>query len=247
MNSTLAFRTDTTTDGVRERRFTLDGIDGALWTPAGATGPLVLLGHGGGRDCTCPAMVGRAGRLVRLGGLSAVSIDAPGHGTRRPTEQDEREIAVMRRAMAAGDPIGEIVSRYNGSIADRAVPEWRAALDALLALPEFDPAGPVGYYGINLGTAIGVPLLVAEPRITAAVLGQFWPETLVARAAAITVPIEFHLQWDDEHIPRADGLALFDAFASTQKTLHANAGQHKELPRFEADSAAHFLARHLTN
>jgi hypothetical protein len=61
----------------------------------------------------------------------------------------------------------------------------------------------------------------------------------------ITIPIEFVLQWDDEHIERQSGLALFDAFASKEKTLHANAGRHKELPRFETDSAARFFARHL--
>ena len=38
------------------------------------------------------------------------------------------------------------------------------------------------------------------------------------------------MQWDDEHIPREAGLALFDAFASKEKTLHANAGKHEELP-----------------
>jgi hypothetical protein len=38
---------------------------------------------------------------------------------------------------------------------------------------------------------------------------------------------------------------LFDAFASKEKTLHANAGTHKDLPRFEADSAVRFFARHL--
>jgi hypothetical protein len=53
------------------------------------------------------------------------------------------------------------------------------------------------------------------------------------------------LQWDDEHIERQSGLALFDAFASKEKTLHANAGAHKELPRFEVDSAVRFFARHL--
>ncbi len=64
------------------------------------------------------------------------------------------------------------------------------------------------------------------------------PETLAEAARQITVPVEFVLQWDDEHIPRSSGLALFDAFASKDKTLHANAGGHKELPRFEADTAA---------
>jgi hypothetical protein len=45
--------------------------------------------------------------------------------------------------------------------------------------------------------------------------------------AQITIPIEFLLQWDDEHIARQSGLALFDAFASKEKTLHANTGRHK--------------------
>jgi hypothetical protein len=96
-----------------------------------------------------------------------------------------------------------------------------------------------------MGTAIGIPLVASEPRITAAVFGQHWPDVLAEHAKQITIPIEFDLQWDDEHIPREAGLALFDAFASREKTLHANAGKHKELPRFEADSAVRFLARHL--
>ncbi|MFF4223786.1 hypothetical protein ACFYZH_13120 [Streptomyces abikoensis] len=68
---------------------------------------------------------------------------------------------------------------------------------------------------------------------------------LAEQAARITIPIEFDLQWDDEHIPREAGLALFDAFASKEKALHANSGKHKELPRFEADSGARFFARPL--
>ncbi|GGU95525.1 hypothetical protein GCM10010211_73310 [Streptomyces albospinus] len=53
------------------------------------------------------------------------------------------------------------------------------------------------------------------------------------------------MQWDNERIPREASLALFDAFASKEKTLHANAGRHFDMPRFEADSAARFFARHL--
>ncbi|MFE5022890.1 hypothetical protein ACFRAO_05990 [Streptomyces sp. NPDC056656] len=99
--------------------------------------------------------------------------------------------------------------------------------------------------GLNVGTAIGVPLTAVEPRIAAAAFGLFRPETLARAAKRITVPIEFALQRDDEHIPRASGLALFDTFASKDKTLHAGAGRHKELPRFEADGAVHFFVRHL--
>ncbi|GMA23168.1 hypothetical protein GCM10025864_09270 [Luteimicrobium album] len=188
-------------------------------------------------------MVGRARRLVVDGGLVAASLDAPGHGGRPRTAHDEHEIDAMQRAMEAGEPVGPIFVRDNGALAEQAVPEWRTMLDALLRLPEV--GGPVGYFGINMGTAIGVPLLVAEPRIRAAVLGQFWPDTLVPLARRITVPIEFDLQWGDEHIDRHSGLELFDAFASTEKTLHTNAGRHKELPRFEADSAVRFFVRHL--
>ncbi len=86
--------------------------------------------------------------------------------------------------------------------------------------------------------------MAADPRITAAVFGIFWHD-LAETAQRVTIPIEFVLQWDDEHIPRQSGLALFDAFASKEKTLHANAGRHKEVPRFEADSAVRFFARHL--
>lgn len=96
-----------------------------------------------------------------------------------------------------------------------------------------------------MGTAIGVPFVAVEPRVTAAVFGQHWPDALAEKARQITVPVEFDLQWDDEHITRDQGLALFDAFGSKEKSLHVNSGRHKELPRFEADSAVRFFARHL--
>jgi pimeloyl-ACP methyl ester carboxylesterase len=206
----------------------------------------VLLGHGGGRDSKAPPTVGRARRLVVGCGFTVAAIDAPGHGGRPRTATDEREIAALRQAMAAGDPQGPIVVRYNADVAQRALPEWQATLDALQAVPWIGAGGPVGYYGLNMATAIGIPLVAAEPRIRAAVLGMFWhDETLAELASRISVPLEFVLQWDDEHIPRASGLALFDAFASTEKTLHANAGGHVDVPRFEVDSAVRFLARHL--
>ncbi len=177
-------------------------------------------------------------------GFHVAVLDAPGHGDRARDAHDEAEIAELFRARAAGEPEGPIVVRYNAHLAQRAVPEWRAALDALQQLPEIGADGPVGYFGLNLGTAIGVPLAASEPRISAAVFGQHWPDALAEPARRITVPVEYAMQWDDEHIPREAGLALFDAFASPTKTLHTNAGRHQELPRFEADSAVRFFARH---
>jgi hypothetical protein len=59
------------------------------------------------------------------------------------------------------------------------------------------PAGPVGYFGVPMGTRFGVPLIAAEPRIAVAVLGLFGvpaadTESAFARAARqVTVPVLF--------------------------------------------------------
>jgi hypothetical protein len=93
--------------------------------------------------------------------------------------------------------------------------------------------------------ARGWPFAAAEPRITAAVFGLAGHETLAEAAARVTVPIEFLLQWDDEFVPRDSGLALFGAFASGEKTLHANPGRHADAPAFELESSMRFFTRHL--
>jgi pimeloyl-ACP methyl ester carboxylesterase len=246
----LEFTTHTTSNGVLERDFTVGDVPGVLWSPATSTAatdtaPLVLMGHGGGTHKRWPAMTGRAHALVHGGGFHVAVIDAPGHGDRPRTEHDEREIAELYRAREAGEPEGPVVVRYNAHLAERAVPEWRATLDALQQLPEIGTDGPVGYFGLNMATAIGVPFVADEPRITAAVFGLHWPDALAETAKRIHIPIEFGMQWDDEHIPREAGLALYDAFASREKSLHVNTGRHKEMPRFEAESAVRFFVRHL--
>ncbi len=93
---------------------------------------------------------------------------------------------------------------------------------------------------MSLGSVIGVPFAAAEPRITAAVFGLAGHEALAEAAARVTVPVEFLLQWDDELVPRDSGLALFNAFASREKTLHANTGRHTGVPlsRWTAQSAS---------
>jgi len=236
----------TTSEGVTTHELVLGDVTAALWEPEHAAPgtPLVLLGHGGGRQHRHhPAMLGRARRLTDAG-LRAVALDVQGHGPRPRTPHDEDEVAALHAARRTGEPFAPIVERYNAGLARRTVPEWRALLAGLLAVPTVGDA-PVGYWGLTLGTAIGVPLVAAEPLVQAAVLGLFWPSTLLEAARQITVPIEYDLQWDDEQIPRQDGLALFDAFASAEKSLHVNAGKHMDLPRFEATSAVRFFERHL--
>jgi dienelactone hydrolase len=240
----MQFTSQASADGVSEQQFILGEIPGVLWTPAGDAGPrpLILLAHGGGQHKKAPGMVGRARRFV-TGGFAVAAIDAPGHGDRPKSAADLRQFAAVRERMAAGEPVAEMIARDNAERAVQAVPEWRATLDALAA---GDIAGgPAGFWGVALGSAIGIPLVAAEPRIGAAVFGLAPPGNLAEAAARITVPVEFLLQWDDEFIPRDSGLALFDAFASAEKTLHANPGRHGDVPRFEVDSADRFFRRHL--
>lgn len=125
-----------------------------------------------------------------------------------------------------------------------AVPEWRALLDALLALPGI--AGPVGYSGGFI--AIATRLAAVEPRIAAAVMfaGSAVPRSTFADARNVTVPLLVLLQWDDEGNDRQQALDLFDAYASRQKTLHANLGGHTGVPSFEGEDLSRFFARHLT-
>ena len=236
----------TTTDGVTTRELVLGDVTAALWAPGHAEPgtPLVLLGHGGGRQHRHHRSVSGRAKLLTDVGFRALALDVDGHGPRPRTPYDEEQVAALHAARKAGEPIGPIVERYNADLARRTVPEWRALLAGLLAVPEIGDS-PVGYWGITLGTAIGVPLVAEEPLIQAAALGLFWPSTLIEAARRVTVPIEFYLQWHDEHIPREGSLELFDAFASAEKSLHVNAGKHMEMPRFETASAVRFFERHL--
>ncbi|MGO4614782.1 alpha/beta hydrolase [Nocardia sp. 2YAB30] len=243
----MHFTAETSSNGVVERDFTVGEIPGVLFSPASGSehAPLVLMAHGGGQHKRAPGIVGRAHRFVTGCGFHVAALDAPGHGDRPRTAEYEQHVAVLRRAQAAGEPIGPIIVDLHTYLAERAVPEWQVTLDALQELPQIGAEGPVGFWGIMQGTGIGVPLTAVEPRIIAAVFGVLGHESLTEAAGRITVPVEFLLQWDDELVDRRSGLALFDGFASKEKTLHANAGGHGEMPRFEVDSAARFFARHL--
>ena len=88
---------------------------------------------------------------------------------------------------------------------------------------------------------------MSKPRRPSADPGSVPARPHLAEAAArVTIPVLFLLQWDDEQVPRESGLALFDAFASREKSLHANPGRHADMPMFEVESSLRFLGRHLS-
>lgn len=242
----MRFTFETSSDGVAEQLFTIGEIPGVLWTPEGATGtrPLILMGHGGGQHKKAPGMAARARRFVAECDFAVAAVDVPAHGDRPKEEEYDRLATENQVRVEAGAERAALIARFQALVARRTVPEWRAVLDAVQEL-EHVGAGPVGYWGVSLGCGLGVPFVAAEPRVRAAVLGLSGALESAEPAARITVPVEFLVQWDDERVPRAQCLALFDAFASPEKTLHANPGKHGEVPAFEQDSMLRFFARHL--
>jgi hypothetical protein len=230
-------------DGVLEREFTLGEIPGVLWTPGSAPAPLILSGHNGGLHKRLPRLVARARHYAAEYGFAVAAIDAPGHGDRPRSAVDEQARADLRRAMEAGEPVDEIVDAFILPLVEKAVPEWRTTLDALLSLPEI--GAPAGYEGM---TAIGIRLAVVEPRIPAAVFfaGGFVPGPLFEEARQVSIPLQFLMQWDDEGNDRRLALDLFDIFGTKEKTLHANLGGHAGVPWFEVDATAQFFTRHLS-
>lgn len=242
----MRFTSQTSSDGVNEQLFTIGEIPGVLWTPEGAAGTrtLILMGHGGGQHKKAPGIVARAHRFVAECGFAVAAVDVPGHGD-RPKDEEYHRIATENQARVdAGEELAPLIAGFQALVARQTVPEWQAVLDAVQELDHVG-AGPVGYWGVSLGCGLGVPFVAAESRVRAAVLGLGGALASAEAAARITVPVEFLVQWDDERVPRAYSLALFDAFASAEKTLHANPGRHGEIPAFELDSTLRFFARHL--
>ncbi|WP_326951187.1 alpha/beta hydrolase [Amycolatopsis sp. NBC_01307] len=232
-------------DGVLEREFTLGEIPGILWTPetTAAPTPLILLGHPGGLRRMYPRLAARA-RAAVAAGYAAATIELPGSGDRPRFAAVDEARADLQRALGAGEPVtGDIVDRLILPLVERAVPEWRTTLDALLAQPGI--GGPVGFSGGVL--AIAIRLAVVEPRIVAAGLfaGSYVPRSMVDEARQVTIPLLVLLQWDDEGNDRQLALDVFDAFGSKEKTLHANMGGHTGIPAFEGDDGNRFFGRHL--
>jgi len=242
----MRFSSLTSLDGVTEQLFTLGEIPGVLWTPQDAVSPrpLIVMGHGGGQHKKAPGVVARARRFVTGGGFAVVAIDAPNHGERPKDEEFVRITTENRARMEAGEALSAQLAALHTALAEQSVPEWREVLTAVRELERVG-TGPVGYWGVSMGCGLGIPFVAAEPRIRAAVLGLAGQLGLAERAARITVPVQFLMQWHDQRVSRAQSLALFDALGSAEKTLHANPGDHGDLPEFELDSSLRFFARHL--
>jgi dienelactone hydrolase len=237
--------------GVWERPFfatrPAEKIPGILWMPAEPTQPvpLVLIGHGGKSEKRNPASLAIARRFVRRHGIAVCAIDAIDHGERGPIIDT-----------GDGPPQAEYLELWKRpDTFDRMNADWHATLDELLASDRFDPAR-VGYWGLSMGTVLGLPFVASEPRISAAVLGACGftgPSAVRARfverhradAPRVKCPVLFMVQWDDEIFDRDGALELFDTIGSPDKRMHAHPGKHGAFRQEAADATREFLAARL--
>lgn len=126
-----------------------------LWTPGGPKErrPLLLIGHGGSQHKTHPGIVDLAARFVENGRFAVAAIDGPIHGARRASNLSGPAMQAEFLAMWRAD-----------NHIDTMVADWKAAIDSLVMLEDVRQHA-IGWYGVSMGTAHGLPLAAAEPRI----------------------------------------------------------------------------------
>lgn len=215
-------------------------VPGVSWRPTeGAPTGIVLIGHGASGTKTEGYVVALARRLVRRGGFLVAAIDGPVHGHRR---SDPTAAGVV--------PFLEFSQRWanDEALTDQMVADWRATLDWLEAT--HGGGRPVGYWGVSMGTILGLPFVAAEPRVSAAVLGLMGKvgpteDRLVHDARRLTCPVQFLIQLEDQLFHRSTTLALFDEIGTDDKHVLASPGAHGDVPTRAFVASAAFLAAEL--
>jgi dienelactone hydrolase len=176
--------------------------------------------------------------LVRRHGFAVAAIDGPVHGERRAVfDAGEKVRAEFRELWAAGGSVEPMIQ------------DWRATLDRLCELPEVDP-GAVGWYGISMGTAYGLPFVASEPRIRAAVLGMWGTSRvnsgrLVSDARKVSIPVLFHQKKDDEFFTPEGQVEVYEALASREKRLAVYEGRHVDPSGAQLEELIGFLVGRL--
>jgi dienelactone hydrolase len=233
--------------GCIERSFLLHRLPGAvpglLWSPR-TTVPdaTVLLFHGGSGHKRSDRHL-RMGRwLASAAGVAVIAIDGPYHGDRVPAPMPPSAY----QQLIAEEGIERVTARMTA--------EWLEAVSVLAGLGLADDAH-VSVFGMSMGTRFGLPTAAAlGPRLRCAVLGKFGirqaaplhpglraPDLIVTAARAVSVPVLYHVQWDDEIFPRDGQFELFNTLSSADKQLIARPGPHARTHPDDETSWQNFL------
>ena len=217
-------------------------VTGALWLPEShnAETPLILCGHGASGD-RYQAPIPHLARRFSSTGAATLALDGPVHGLRQ---------------VGPGGRTALSEAFKRPELTDEMVADWLLALSSVRESTGL-ANNPLAYFGLSMGTIFGIPVLAAAAAqgitFRASVLGLagtsgavgFLGERLARDAAAVTHPVLFLMQLEDELFDRQGYLALFDAIGSDDKRLHANPGLHPEIPSEEVDAAFSFLSARL--
>ena len=213
-------------------------IPGTFWhgrATAGARSPLTLLQHGGPLHKRDERTEQLARSIVDGTGSSVMAIDGPIHGERR---SDRPELMAMLGLFKGfWQEVGGI---------DALVADWKVALDTVLARGWAD-AERIAWFGVSMGTAYGIPLCAAEPRIKRAAMGMWgtdWgqAERLLEDARHMRTPVVFQIKAEDEIFTTAGQRQLFDAIGSPIKRLTTYAGGHSLTAPGQMDELLAFIA-----
>ncbi len=220
-----------------ERDFLLEVDDhkvpGVYWQPVTGAQRLVLLGHGGTTHKKVE-YIAQVATMLGQRGIAALAIDGPGHGARVAERWED-------------DPTRFPAMWHSEGGTQTVIRDWAAALDFIEAE---QGQRPTGWWGLSMGTMMGLPVTASDPRITVALLGLMgtWgpnSDDLRRLAEKVTCPVRFLVQWDDEVVPRDDCFELFGLLGTRKKTMHVNPGAHAEVPAFEIAGSVAYLDRHL--
>ena len=204
-------------------RYSQGVVPGALWLPDDRSPEgLILVGHGGSRPKRDITTIEFVGKLVELTGFAVAAIDGPIHGVRRGENMT-----------APADIQREFLDLWEGKEdgVEGMVSDWMATLTKLKELKELKNI-PVGYYGLSMGTAYGLPFLAAEKSIDAAVIGMWgsnYPNSrqLVEAARHVRCPICFLHKSEDQIFTLNGAFEIFDALLTDDKRMLISTGPHE--------------------
>lgn len=197
--------------------------------------PLVVVGHGGGRSKDAEEIHAVAGAFTKRG-CAVLACDWPGHGENAPFPDATPEEILRNSAEEICDP----------EVWLTAAKEWEVAVDDFV---DAHGLGPVGYWGLSLGTVLGLGV-AARLRPGAAVLGlaglvPSLEDQMRSAAGRLRCPLRFLRQTEDELFPQESVAQLLQALAGADLEVRQNTGGHFDVPVPEILGSVIWLAARL--
>ncbi|MGE4335502.1 MAG: dienelactone hydrolase family protein [Pigmentiphaga sp.] len=231
--------------GVREKNLVCEIEDrlvpATVWLPdCEAPRPLVLVGHGGSGHKRSQLVLDIVEVLAKRHGYVVAAMDGPVHGDRKNAK------AVPDEARSAFRQLWE-----QGGSVEAMVADWNEVLACVAGFQEVD-ASRVGYYGLSMGTAYGLPFVAQQDGIHAAVFGMWGTsransQRLLQDASRVRIPVLFALQWDDPLFSREGQFEIFDAFGTDDRRMHIHPGGHVDPDARRLSEIEHFLTLQLSH